>query len=165
MKDRPNIRPIEIGDETGYGKDMGVLWAAYKAGNFEWFGEMEQEDFAQAIIYELSRFDSLWIVEDKNSAFSSGKGPVAIYGVHAKSFTIEPHVIHFKWASKRNIVRTVLSFFQMVRYSKDVACCVVIGTPETVAFFRRIREFGILLWHIGNDIFCLAGRKQCLGHR
>ena len=54
---------MSIIDGEDYGKDMGILWAAHKAGSFG-LGEIEQDKFAKAFIAGVSEYDSAWIVED-----------------------------------------------------------------------------------------------------
>ena len=160
LKDRPNIRPIDLGDETGYGKDMGILWAAYQAGSFGFAGVLPQAEFAETIINHFSLYDSIFIVEDKNAAFN-GRGPVAVILITSDREIIRPDIDYFKWADAKNVLRTAVTFFQWVRYSKDVGLCVFGSTLKTRKLYERMREYGILVWHVGNGYFGLAGRKEC----
>ena len=149
---------MDIGDESAYGKDMKILWAAYKAGSFEIKEGLSQDQFADLIIGYLSAFDSVFIVEDKNGSFD-GRGPVAAVLVVTDGGVIRPSVEFFKWASKRNRLRSVVAFLQWVRYSKDVGVCVFGSTVSSKNLFDRMREYGILVWHIGNGYFGIAGKK------
>ncbi len=152
---------MDIGDENSYGKDMGVLWAAYKAGSFDLEGGLTQEVFAERIIGHLISYDSIFIVEDSSPAYS-GRGPVALISVRTDRDMIRPDIDYFKWATSRNVLRTTVAFFQWVRYSKDVGLCVFGSTSKSRKLYERMREYGIMVWHIGNGYFGLAGRKECL---
>lgn len=151
---------MQIMDGTNYGKDMAIMWAAHKAGSFQ-LPDVPQEDFAQAILDTLVQYESAWIVEDDNSKYSSGRGPVAIILVKTDGFVIRPDVDYFKWASKRNVVRTTVAFFNWVRFSKDVSLCVFGSTPESKPLYWRMRELGIMVTYVGNAMFALAGEKPC----
>jgi len=159
LKDRARIRPMETGNEAGYGKDMGILWAAYVAGGLDFPEGLSQEEFVDALLHHLSIFDSLFIAEDKSTAYESGRGPVAIWGVKTDAALIKPEVMFFKWASKRNILRVMVSFFQMVRYSKDVGVCVFIATKASRNMYMKMRDYGLPMFDIGNGYFSIAGRK------
>jgi hypothetical protein len=161
LKDRPNIRPMDIGNEESYGKDMGILWAAYKAGSFAMPEDLTQEQFATYIVDFAIQFDSVFMVEDRNPAYKE-KGPVAVIMVKTDREIIRPDIDYFKWATAKNILRTTVAFFQWVRYSKDVGMCVFGSTLKTRKLYERMREYGILVWHVGNGYYGLAGRKECL---
>lgn len=154
---------MDLGNETSYGKDMGILWAAYKAGSFALEEGLPQEEFAEQIIVHLSVYDSLFIVEDKNPVYS-GKGPIALISVKTDRDLIRPDIDYFKWATKRNILRTTVAFFQWVKNTNSVGLCVFGSTLKTRALYNRMREYGLLVWHIGNGYFGIAGRKECLQH-
>lgn len=151
---------MDIGDESSYGKDMGVLWAAYKAGSFG-LPEMDQDEFAEYIINRFSMFDSIFIVEDANPVYK-GRGAVAVILVTADREIVRPDIDYFKWATSKNVLRTTVAFFQWIRYSKDVGLCVFGSTQKSRKLYERMREYGIMVWHIGNGYFGLAGRKECL---
>ena len=152
---------MDIGDENAYGKDMAILWAAYKAKSFNLPEDWDQETFANAIINHICTYDSIWIVEDKNKAFPSGHGPVGVIQARVNGDILMPDIDYFKWATPRNILKTTVAFFQWIRYSKDVGTCVFGSTEKSHSLFDRMREYGIMVWHIGNGYFGLAGRKQC----
>ena len=151
---------MDIGDENGYGKDMGILWAAYKAGSFRNEG-WDQEEFARNMIMFLSQFDSLWIAEDRNDSYPNQRGAVGMFMVRSDGFLIQPDVDFFAWATKRNKLRTIVAFLNWVRFSKDVGLCVFGSMPETKNLFWRMREYGIMVTYVGNGMFCLAGEKPC----
>jgi hypothetical protein len=152
---------MSIVDGEDYGKDMGILWAAHKAGTFG-LGEVAQEDFADVMLEVLSKYDSAWMVEDRNDVFPSGRGPVATILVKSDGFVIKPDVDYFKWASHRNVLRTTVAFFNWVRYSKDVSLCVFGSTPESKNLYWKMRDYGIMVTYVGNGMFALAGEKPCL---
>jgi len=55
-KGRPRFRKAELVSPDGYGKDMKILWAAYKAGSFEAPLDMTQEQFADWILGQARGF-------------------------------------------------------------------------------------------------------------
>ncbi len=152
---------MDIGDESSYGKDMAILWAAYKAGSFALPEGWGQEEFAEKIVAHFSLFDSIFMVEDANPAFN-GRGAVAVILVTADRDMVRPDIDYFKWATRRNVLRTTVAFFQWIRYSKDVGLCVFGSTAKSRKLYERMREYGIMVWHIGNGYFGLTGRKECL---
>ncbi len=152
---------MDIGDETSYGRDMGILWAAYRAGSFDLPEGWDQNEFAEKMVSHLSLFDSIFIVEDQNPAYK-GRGAVAVILVCADRAIVRPDIDYFKWATRRNVLRTTVAFFQWIRYSKDVGLCVFGSTQKSRKLYERMREYGIMVWHIGNGYFGLAGRKECL---
>lgn len=153
---------MEIGDENAYGRDMAILWAAHRAGSFSLPQDTPQEDFAEAMIEAIARYDSAWIVEDRNDTFPSRRGPVALILVKSDGYVIRPDVDYFRWATTRNILRTTVAFFNWVRYSKDVSLCVFGSTPESKNLYWRMRDYGIMVTYVGNGMFALAGEKPCL---
>lgn len=148
-------------ENDDYGKDMKTLWAAHKAGTFG-LGEVEQDKFADVMLDVISQYDSAWIVEDRNDAYPAKRGPIGVILVKSDGFIIRPDVDYFKWASKRNILRTTVAFFNWIKYSKDVSLCVFDSTPESKSLYWKMRDYGIMVTYVGNGMFALAGEKPCL---
>jgi len=151
---------MSIVDGDDYGKDMGILWAAHRAGSFG-LGDIEQAQFAEAFIAGAADYDSAWIVEDRNDSFPSGRGPIATILVRSDGVVIRPDVDYFKWATARNILRTTVAFFNWIRFSKDVSLCVFGSTPESKSLYWKMRDYGIMVTYVGNGMFALAGEKPC----
>jgi hypothetical protein len=151
---------MQIGDASGYGPDMGILWAAYKAGSFGFEGR-NQTEFAESMLEFFSAYDSIWMVDDESNAYPTKRGPVGMFVVRSDGNIIQPDFNHFKWASKKNIMRSIVSFLNWVRFSKDVTLCVFGSNNESKQLYWRMREFGIMLTYVGNGMFALAGEKQC----
>lgn len=143
---KPFIRPAMLVQEGGFGDDMGILWAAYKAGSFPLINSgMEMPDFAKAMIAIALTLHEMAIVEDDNKSFQSGRGPVAIIGIRSDGWRHEPHVDYFKWATKRNILRVTIQFLQMARYSKEVGVLIVRSLKDTSGLFMRAaKDYGVL---------------------
>jgi len=141
--------------------DLGVLWASHQAGGFpNIHQDADQEEFADLIIDWLSLFSSVFVVEDKTKAFRVGRGAIGMISVLGDGEVIKPFPLVFPWATSKNILRGVVSFFQFVKYSKDVTMCAVYGTKEEHNILLRQRKYGHNLWHIGNGIWCITGRKK-----
>lgn len=168
---KPNVRRVDLLNDDGYGKDMGVLWAAYKMGSFDSIPTgLSQEDFAHLILGFSYNFDLGWMIEDRNIKYSSGIGPVGIMLAKYDGWSLEPHFESFAWASKKNIFRAFVSYFQMMRYDKDVGVVNVYSMNNDVAFFKHLKEYGVLNYvgrvpggsRFGDkNVFYVRGRKKC----
>jgi hypothetical protein len=144
---------------------MGILWAAYQAGSMPAIPpDTEQQEFADLALGWLERFQSAFIVEDKTTVFRDGKGPVGMYLVTNDGFVIKPFWVPFKWATKRNILRSIVGFIQYIKYSSDVGLCVFLTTEAEKPMMMRQKRYGHNLWFVGNspynEIWCIAGRQK-----
>lgn len=138
---RPNIREMSLVDENGYTKDMGILWGAYKLDSS---GDLSQEEFADFIMNNVEPYSKKWLIEDKNAQFGSGYGPVGMMCANYDGWEISPTFEKFEWATSRNILRSVVSFLQMMRYDKDVGIVVVDTLFENKGFFNHVTKYGVL---------------------
>lgn len=164
---KPNIREAELWNGENYGKDMAVLWATYKKGMF---GDLDisQEDFSEYILDEAAQYPKRWVIEDKNSNFKDGYGPVGLLMAVYNGWEMEPHIEHFPWATTKNKLRSVVSFLQMMRYDKDVGIVNVYAVGKEKRFFKHITKYGVLNYAAriphGDEkgdrhIFWVRGRK------
>lgn len=161
LRNKPNIRPLDIGDSEEYGPDMGVLWAAYIAGSFPSIeSDLSQEDFVGLIFSWASMFESSFIIEDRTESFKAGRGPVGLVMIKSDGEVIKPFPVIFTWASKRNVLRGICGFLTYVRHSSDVNLCVIYGLLEENDILERQRRYGHKLWHIGNGVWGIVGRKK-----
>ena len=154
---------MAILEDDEYGRDMAILWAAHKAGTFG-LGEIEQDKFADVMLEIIAQYDSAWVVDDRNDVYPAGRGPVAVILVKSDGFIIRPIVDYFKWATRRNMLRATVAFFNWVRYSKDVSLCVFSALAEDKNLFWKMRDYGIMVTYVGNGMFALAGEKPCPAH-
>lgn len=120
-KSKPVLRLFTSHEDNELGPDMGILWAAYKSGSFE-FGPMDQHTFASFILQRLQGL-GVWLMEDENKGFRKGSGPVCIVTIRSNGWKIEPEVHWFSWATKRNKLRCATAFIQKTCYDKSVGCC------------------------------------------
>ena len=168
-KSRPHFRPLQIYDGDKYHKDIGILWAAYQDGCFnELPRDLEQVEFAQEV-EKITQTHELWLAEDDNGSYQSGKGPVALVSIIGDGWRIEPHTEFFPWTSKKNILRSSVAFFQMVRYKK-IGVCVVKSLKVSTALFNKCKEYGVLFYVgeiINGDprgdeyIYSVRGKLKC----
>lgn len=170
-KSKPTIRPAKLFTETGYGEDMGILWAAYKMGSFPLVenNDMTPDEFGRYIAANCAGLTDALMVEDDNRRYESGRGPVAFIGIRADGWRHEPHVDYFAWATKRNTLRVTVGFIQFMRYHKQVGVCVVRCLKPHVNLFRRVSRYALLnyLGRIVNGtprgdeyVFTVAGKKR-----
>lgn len=170
-KSKPLIRPARLFSEAGYGDDMAILWAAYALGSFPLLENqaMTPDQFGQAIAALCTGMTEALMVEDDNARYASGRGPVAFIGVRADGWRYEPHVDYFRWATRRNILRTTVGFLRFMRYHKQVGVCIVRCLDPHVALFRRATAYTLLnyLGRIVNGtprgdehVFTVAGKKR-----
>ena len=171
-KSRPYFRPLQIYDGDKYHKDIGILWAAYQEGCFgELPRELKQEEFAQEI-EKLAQIRELWMWEDENDSFESKKGPIGFLTVRGDGWRIEPHCEYFPWASKRNMLRSQVAFYQMVRYKK-IGVCIVKSLEHQKALHNKCTEYGVLFYVgkiINGDprgdeyVYSVRGKLKCQEH-
>lgn len=168
-KSRPHFRTLHIYDGDKYHKDIGILWAAYQDGCFhELPRDLEQSEFAQEV-EKLTQTHELWMAEDENNSYQSGKGPVALVSIISDGWKIEPHTESFPWASKRNILRYFVAFFHMIRYKK-IGVCVVKSLKSSTNLFNKCKEYGVLFYvgeiingnQNGDEyIYSVRGKLRC----
>jgi hypothetical protein len=149
-KSRPQARRLEILDGDQYSKDMGVLWAAYKAGSFSMPTLLSQEDFVKLIEESFKEFQHMWVIDDDNNAFSSKRGPVALVGANSVNLIVEPKFLFFKWASKRNALRSVVAFLNMIRNSKKTGIALVRTTKDKMTLPDHLKKYD-MLYFIGKS--------------
>jgi hypothetical protein len=149
-RSRPHFRKADLLNLDGtYGPDMGILWAAYKAGSFQAPGEMDQGQFAEWVVAQARRFTTLWLGEDETKVFKSGKGPVCIVGTNADGLLITAEGQPLKWATKKNVLRACVGFLHMITKSNKTGICMVKGSEETMPLLDHMKEYG-LLYYIGK---------------
>jgi len=150
-RSKPNIRPINVFSEDGnFGKDMGVLWAAYLKGSFKNKDNLSQEEFTDEVLSYLSKFQFAWLVEDENYHFPSGYGPIGLVVGKFDGWALEPHWMPFSWATARNKLRTAVAFFQMAKYEKGVGVLNIYSGEENVDFFHRLKKDYGVVYYIGK---------------
>jgi hypothetical protein len=166
-KDRPTIRPLEIVTDSGeFGRDMAVLWAAYRKGSFPNSQEMDQEAFTTHTLSYFTQFEFAWIVEDRNAKYSDQYGPVGMVAANYDGWTLEPHWIPFTWSTHRNRLRTLVVFMQWARYKKDLGLVLIKAEEKHKRAFDHISErYGSINYigeiphgDIGRDLHLYYGR-------
>ncbi len=161
-KSRPLVRPYEQ-------KDNGFLWAAYQRGAFDLPRGLDQNEFLISVGKQFGPFPLVWIVEDDSKQFKSGRGQIALVAIKTDGWVYEPTPLFFPWARPRNVLRACVAFFQMMRYQKDVGCCLVRSGKDQQGFLNQMQKFGILFprgripfGSSGGDvwIFSINGKKS-----
>jgi hypothetical protein len=147
---RPHFRKADLINLDGtYGQDMGILWAAYKAGSFVAPEGMTQEQFGGWVISQARRFTSLWLGEDANKAFKSGRGIVGLVGTNNDGMLVTAEGQVFKWATKRNLLRLCVGFLHMITKSRGTGVCMVKGDKASQPLLDKMNGYG-LLYYIGK---------------
>lgn len=158
---RPKVRKYEQ-------SDAGFLWAAYKGGSLPLVEGLSQKDFLVEIAKKYGAFDLLWIIEDDNTSFKSGRGQIGLVGIKTDGWAFSPSAIFFKWATPKNILRSLVGFFQMIRYQKDVGVCRVEALERDARMLSRLKKYGVLFprgripaGSSGGDLFLFSiqGKK------
>lgn len=107
-------------------QDIKWLWAAVcRAGT-----SMPRENFIQIINHTLAKADMLWVIEDRNSEFQTGFGPVCLVLATHDGSTLEPNVEWFPWATPRNKLRCTVGFLQHARYMKGTVIIRILTTYD-----------------------------------
>lgn len=146
---RPNIRPLDIIEDGGIGKDMAILWAAYRKGSMPDWGELTQEQFTDKVLELISEQYSVWIAEDKNYHYPNGYGPVGLIAAHFNGWIMEPHFMPFSWATKRNRLKVNVAFMQMARYEKGIGIITVNSKEENKDFFFHLWKKYRVIYYVG----------------
>ena len=141
LKNRPKIRRIDVSDD----RDIGIVWADYQR-NPEFPGPkgLAQEDFADQFKTACAFWDSVYFVEDDSKVFRSGRGPVGVIKIKTNGWRIEPEATVFSWATKRNILRCCVAFFQMIRHDRSVGACVVFAPESAKKLLDRMFHYDVL---------------------
>ena len=136
-KSRPLVRQFEA-------KDRGFMWAAYLGDAFGLSPGMTQEQFTVEMAKMFGSFPLVWIIEDDSNQFRSGRGPVSMVGINTDGWSYRPTSMFFPWARKRHILRSCVAFLQMIRYQKDVGCCVIQAPKEQTGVLNHMAKYGVL---------------------
>lgn len=141
---------------------------AYQNGSLPIPAGLDQTQFLVAMAEKFGAFSLLWIIEDANSNFKSGRGQVAIVGVRTDGWAYEPKAWFFKWATARNRVKSAVGFLQMMRHQKEVGVCRVEVLDSEAKKLRKLEKYGVLYPRgrvpFGNSegdsyLFSIQGKK------
>lgn len=161
-RSNPRVRPIDLA------KDAWVLWGAYDLGSFTNLKKgLTQEEFFVFLRAFLSAKSSVLLIEEDHKYFREKRGPVALVSIDNYGWRIEPQFDFFFWATPRHRLAAVVSFLNMVRYSKDVGVCVVRAHEKDRDFCEHLYKYDLLRPvgkipnagpHGAEYLYCLAGR-------
>lgn len=150
-------------------RDAWVLWGAYDLGSFPNLPKrLKQEEFFAFLRAFSQRKASLLVVEEDHKYFREKRGPVALVSIDNYGWRIEPQFDFFFWATPRHRLAAVVSFLNMIRYSKDVGVCVVRAHDRDREFCEHLYKYDLLrpvgkipnAGPLGTEyLYCLAGRK------
>lgn len=135
---RPNLRAFEFYDGEDYHKDIKILWVAHSQKPFKGFPD-DQEGFAK----QLMDSPEMVIIEDRNKQYKD-VGPIGVIWVLGDDWKVEPHVEFFSWATKKNILRGCISFFQWSRNTRKIGCIVVYSLKASKNLFDHVCKYGVL---------------------
>jgi hypothetical protein len=147
---RPLVRRLEILDGDQYSQDISILWAAYKSGSFSLSPELTQERFVSEIEEYFSKFNQVWIVDDRNSNFAKGRGQVGLVLTNVIDLIVEARFGFFTWATHRNILRAAASFLNMIKHSTRTGICLVRASGEKRVLPDHLKDYE-LLHYIGKS--------------
>ena len=167
-KGKPFIRPVQIYNGSGYSKDIGILWTAYKRDPLKIFGEgLDQQTFAERV-EELANKADLLFVDDENRGYEN-KGPIMFMALYSDGWKAEPFAQFFPWATPKNKLRASVSFLHWVRYSKEIGVFVIHALKNDITLLNRCKDHGVLFYSgkiiggnpYGNEyIFSVRGGKD-----
>ena len=129
---------------------MKMLWAAYKAGSFPVQPDLSPEQFAEWVVNEARGFNTLWIGEDVNDAYKSGKGPVCLVATNTQGMVISAEGKPFKWATRRNVLRASVGFLHMVTKSNKTGLVMVKCDDTNRPLADHLKKYG-LLFYVGKS--------------
>lgn len=161
-KSRPQVRKYE---QT----DANFLWAAYKNDSLPLPAGLSQNEFLLELAKKYGAFDLLWIVEDDSKSFKSGRGQIGLVGIKTDGWSFSPQAVFFKWATPKNVLRSLVGFFQMIRYQKNVGVCRVEVLEKDMKMLQKLQKYGVLFMRgripMGRPegdvfVFSIDGRKD-----
>lgn len=138
---RPHIRVLEYYDGSEYHKDIKIVWVAYKKAGIP--GVPEGLNEIEFVNFIMSFNTDFLIVEDNNKQYKNG-GPIAIVTILGNNWKLEPHVDFFPWATKKNILRGCVAFFQWARNTRRIGCVVVHALENSKNLFDHVCSYGVL---------------------
>jgi hypothetical protein len=170
----PRVRPLDLE------KDAWVLWAAYDLGSFSVLKPdphkpgvfKEPAEFMDYFVRFASDKASVLMVEEDHKFFREKRGPVALVSIdnYGEGWRVEPQFDFFHWATPRQRLASVISFLQMVRYSKQVGVCVVRVWQKDALFCDHVVKAYDLLRPVGRIpnagpsgaeyLYCAKGRRE-----
>lgn len=137
---RPHFRAFEIFDGNDYHRDIKILWVAHKRSPFPGIDKnIDQNAFIHAVIEMASTFDLLAFEDENNNAKEVG-----VMRIGDNGWRYEPHVYIYPWATKKNILRSCVAFFQWARHSRKIGCIEVIADEKSKCLFDHVCEYGVL---------------------
>lgn len=138
---RPNLRAFEFYDGDEYHKDVKILWVAHKLKPLHGLSEeLTEVEFVNKI---MSLESELLMIEDKNKQYK-GSGPIGVVLIYSDEWKIEPHASFFPWATKQNILRSAVSFFQWARNSRKIGCVLTFVLQDGKNLYDRVCKYGVL---------------------
>lgn len=146
---KPLVRRLEILDGEAYSSDMGVCWAAYKAGSFNLPEGLSQEDFVKSLEEHFSQFAQVWIIDDRNKNFTKEKGQIGLVLTNNVDLVIDAKFGFFKWATKRNILRSSAAFLNMIKHSTKTGLCFVRAEKDKRVLPDHLKDYD-LLYFVGK---------------
>ena len=134
---------------------------------------MDQREFTKNALIELNKFSRVYVAEDENAQFQDRKGPVAIVTANYDGWKIEPNMVFFPWATRRNRLKTVVGFLMYQRFQPDIGSIQLRSDEDGRDFFKRLADY--LPLRVGgkiaggrpsgaDHIFYVRGKRQAHGH-
>ncbi len=163
--ERPLIRKLAIKQGEGFTKDIGVLWAAYKAGSFADLPEgMNEADFLTAI-EALQKEKTVWLIDDFNPAYKDKRGPVAMACTSSADLIVSVEGCAFKWATKRNLLRCAASFLHLIRQSRATGVCMVKCNKAGETLMKHLMKYKVLYFMgcAAKDSYLYSARGKAVG--
>lgn len=167
---RPLLRPLQVYDGGKYHNDIAILWAAHQRKPFYALRNEPPTQEAFATFFAgLIEHEDVMLCEDTNRSYKSGSGPIILVSTRNDGWKFEPHAVIFPWTTPRNVLRAYVTFYQMMRNSRRVGCCVGVCLEDAVPFYKHLCEYGVVR-EVGRIeagdprgdefLFSVKGRKQ-----
>lgn len=160
----PRVRPFD------FARDAWVMWGAYDLGSFRALPKgLNQEQFFALVQKFGSEKSSLLMIDEDHKFFREKRGPVALVSIDNYGWRVEPQFDFFFWATKRHRLAAAVSFFQMVRYAKEVGVCVLRVAEKDAGFCKHLYKYDLLRPYgeipnaspLGKDyLFGVTGRRK-----
>lgn len=158
LQNKPHVRPVTEDD---------LKWI-YTGAVLK--GAPRDRDVFNAMFYEVTaKYDDMYVIEDENKQFQSGRDVVALMSSKYDGWIHEPKFTFMPWATPRNKMRCVISGVLFCKYSKDFGVSLFHVEPDDVKFAERMLDY-VKFYKLGevpgglpegtDTIYYIRGKKS-----
>ena len=131
--------------------DAKWTWVSQELDNWGGVTEgIDRDNWMSYAMDRLAQYDQVLVIEDANSQFASGHGPVCIVSLMSNGWVVEPHSHWLAWATPRNKLRGTVEFLRLMRNSRAVGVVHLKCGADDAKWFKRISRRYNPLYLVGR---------------